>query len=152
MLEINNQDIKGQDYEALLELALKKCDCFAFVQRKDMMEDGAVIMKLHNQLVEPIQNSLIKVNEQSSWIVTSLLEGTASVFYYELNEETKNFLLSSSDSLFDWNRPPLPEDLMFFKDDQFWLASCSHERFFIINDDYKHIDELIEEIRSIKKR
>ena len=37
MIEINDKDIKGEDYRSLNELAKKKCDRFAFVKRRDMM-------------------------------------------------------------------------------------------------------------------
>lgn len=34
MIVINDKDIKGEEYRSLIELAMKKCDKFAFVKRK----------------------------------------------------------------------------------------------------------------------
>lgn len=147
MKEINDIDIKGEDYRLLIELAMKKCDKFAFVIRRDMLADEKLAMKYHNKLVKDIQSSFIQRQEQSEWAVTELLEATAYVFYYELNEQTKLFLQTKSESLFGWISP-LPEDLMFFSGDDVWLAGCSHERFFVVSEKTNNLDELITSIKS----
>lgn len=148
MIVINDKDIKDDDYRSLIELAMKKCDKFAFVKRRDMMADEKVAMKYHNKLVKDIQGSFIEMKEQSEWEVTELLEATAYVFYYELNEQTKHFLQTKSSSLFDWISPYLPEDLMFFSGDDVWLAGCSHEHFFVVSEEFNDFDDLIKSIKS----
>lgn len=148
MKDINDKDIKGEDYRSLIELAMKKCDRFAFVIRRDMISDEKLAMKYHNKLVKDIQSSFIERKEQSEWVVTELLEATAYVFYYELNEQTKHFLQTKSNSLFDWISP-LPEDLMFFSGDDVWLAGCSHERFFVVSEEFDDYDDLIKSIKSV---
>lgn len=147
MIVINDKDIKGEDYRSLIELALKKCDTFAFIKRRDMMADEELAMKYHNKLVRNIQGSFIERKEQSEWKVTKLLEATAYVFYYELNEQTKHFLQTKSNSLFDWISP-LPEDLMFFSEDDVWLAVCSHEHFFVVSEEFKDFDDVIKSIKN----
>lgn len=148
MLEISDKDIKGENYCALIEFASKKCDKFAFVQRRDIIGDEKIAMEYHNKLVKDIKSSFIEKKEQSEWAVTELLEETACVYYYELNEQTKHFLQTKSNSLFDWISPYLPEDLMFYSGDDVWLAGCSHERFFIISDEFNDYDDLIESIKG----
>jgi hypothetical protein len=146
--EINDKNIIGEDYRLLIELAMKKCDKFAFVIRRDMLADEKLAMKYHNKLVKDIQRSFIERKEQSEWAVTELLEATAYVFYYELNEQTKLFLQTKCESLFDWISP-LPEDLMFFSGDDVWLAGCSHERFFVVSEKINDFDDLIKSIKSV---
>jgi len=126
-------DIQGKDYRLLIELASQKCDKFAFVIRKDMMYDEELAMKHYNELLKDIKSSLIEVKEQSEWEVNSLLEATAYVYYYEFNEQTKQFLHTKSNSLFGWMNG-LPEDLMFYNGDKIWLACNSHEGYFFINE------------------
>ncbi|WP_066299170.1 hypothetical protein [Bacillus sp. FJAT-29937] len=147
MIVINDKDIKGEDYRSLIELALKKCDTFAFVKRRDMMADEELAMEYHYKLVRNIQGSFFERKEQSEWEVTKLLEATAYVFYYELNEQTKHFLKTKSNSLFDWISP-LPEDLMFFSGDDVWLAVCSHEHFFVVSEEFKDFDDVIKSIKN----
>jgi hypothetical protein len=151
VLVISDKDIKGENYRSLIELASKKCDKFAFVQRRDMMVDEIVAMKYHNKLVKDIKSSFIERKEQSEWAVTELLEATAYVYYYELNEQTKHFLQTISNSLFDWISPYLPEDLAFYSGDDVWLAGCSHEEFFIIIDEFNDFDDLIKSYKRCVK-
>lgn len=149
MLEIDiHEDITGDDYRAFIELAFQKCDTFTFVKRKDLMADEKVAMHYHNESVKEIQDSLIEMKEQSEWEVTKICEGTAYVFYYELNEQTKIFLQEKSTSLFGWLTPYLPEDLAFYKGNQLWLASCSHEEFFIISNEFKDFDDFMKAIKN----
>lgn len=149
MLMINNEDLKGDNYRQLIECALKKCDRFAFVKRKDLMADETVAMAFFYKLVNGIKDSFIEMKEQSEWETTMLLESTAYVFYYELNENTKNFLLEKSDSLFGWISPYLPEDLMLYKDDGVWFAGCSHESWFLIKEELNNFDELIDYLKAV---
>lgn len=145
---INDINIKGDDYRSLIELASRECDTFAFVVRKDMMADEEVAMKKHNELLNEIQSSFIEKKEQSAWAVTELFDSTVYVFYYELNEQTKLFLQRKSQALFDWISP-LPEDLMFYKGDDVWLAGCSHERFFLVSEEFQGFDDLMESMAPL---
>lgn len=133
MLEYD-KDIKGEDYRLLIEIAYEKCDKFAFVIRKDMMYDEKLAMKYYNKLLKDIKSSLIEVKEESQWAVNILLEATAYIYYYELNEQTKHFLQTKSNSLFGWMNG-LPEDLMFYNGDKIWLACNSHESYFYIDEE-----------------
>lgn len=150
MLEIDiHKDITGDDYRTLIELAFNNCDKFAFVKRRDMMADERLAMRYHNEIVKDIENSLIEMKEQNEWEVTKLYDGTAYVFYYELNKQTKEFLQEKSDSLFGWLTPFLPEDLTFYNGNQLWLASCSHEKFFIISNEFKGYEDFLKVLKNV---
>ena len=150
MISIEYEDITGEDYRFLIEVAAKICNRFAIVKRRDMMADEALVMKNFNKLVEDIQDSFIEMKEQSEWETTMLVESTAYVFYYKLNEKTVQFLQTKSESLFGWVSPYLPEDLMLYKDNQIWLAGCSHENWFTcdINENIKSSKEFINYLRK----
>jgi hypothetical protein len=154
MISIEYEDITGQDYRLLIEVAAKKCNRFAFVKRRDMMADEALVMKNFYKLVEDIQDSFIEMKEQSEWETTELVESTAYVFYYELNKKTVQFLQEKSNSLFGWISPYLPEDIMLYKGNQIWLTCCSHESWFAcdvdakINNGKEFINYLRKELKS----
>lgn len=147
-MSIFNDDLKGQDYRFLLEVATQKCNRFAFVLRRDMMLDETVVIKHFNKFIDDIQDSFIEMKLQSEWGTTKLLDSEAYVYYFRLNEKTKHFLQTKSISLFGWLAPNLPEDLMLYKDDQIWLASCSHERWFTCDLNVNSSDELINHLRA----
>lgn len=60
LLTIDNEDIKGEDYRLLIEVALDKCNRFAFVQRRDLMENENVAMEHFYKLVENNFDKLIE--------------------------------------------------------------------------------------------
>ena len=60
-------------------------------------------------------------------------ERLAYVYYFQLNNATRQFLKEHSHSIFDWIGG-LPEDLMFYQNDKCMLAVCSHERYFWVEE------------------
>lgn len=81
-----------------------------------------------------IKEHLIERKVQREWEMTKLAEDTAYVYYFQLNNSTKTFLKEHGKSLFGWISPELPEDLMFYKDHQCLLATCSHEDFYMVDE------------------
>ena len=145
-LKTYDKDVIGEDYRSLIELAFKKCDKFALVIQKGLFINDEWAMKFYNKNLGDIESSLIEMKEQSEWAVT-ITEGTANVYYYELNKQTKQFLQTKSNSLFGWIKG-LPEDLMFFSGHKVWLAVNSHEEYFFLN---KELDS-DGELESLLKR
>ncbi|QCR34386.1 stage III sporulation protein AH [Lysinibacillus sp. SGAir0095] len=128
------ENVKGKRYRKLIELLARRCNRFAFVENRQLMEDEASRLAYVDQLIETIKEQLIERKVQRQWETTALGEDTAYVFYFQLNNATTQFLKEHSDSLFDWITPELPEDLMFYQDDQCLLAACSHEGFFLVDE------------------
>ena len=60
--------------------------------------------------------------------------GTAYVYYFRLTNKTKQFLKRYSHSLFGLTRPDRPEDLMIYRGKECFLAVCSHESYFLVNE------------------
>jgi len=137
---------KKKTYKDLMELAFKICDSFHLVIRKDMgtIED-------YNQILQRLESSLIEMKEESEWASTILGDGqTAYVYYYNTDNNAKKVVLESSNNLFGWEHPDLPEDLSFFKNNKEWLVTISHEKeAFIYNSDKSELDQ-INAIKGLK--
>lgn len=98
------------------------------------MDNEELRLAAVDELLAPIKNQLIERKVQNEWETTTLSENTAFVYYFLLNDTTAQFLKERSDSLFGWITPELPEDLMFYEDEQCVLVACSHEGFFWVDE------------------
>lgn len=102
---------KDQLYSELIDLAFEICDEFHLVLRKDM---GS--LKSFDPLLKKLESSLKVMKEQSEWASTILGDNQkAKVYYYYTDENAKNILKESANSLYAWEQPHLPEDLSFSK-------------------------------------
>lgn len=129
-----DQNIEGKNYQVLIDLAAKNCDKFGLIIRTELFLNEQYIERFYKKTLSEIEPYLIAKEEVKKWPVTMLFETTANLYYYELNEQTTHFLKSKSDSLFSWIQA-LPEDLMFYKGSNVWLAANSHENYFIVDQD-----------------
>ncbi|MDE5414266.1 stage III sporulation protein AH [Alkalihalobacterium chitinilyticum] len=128
------ENVKGKRYKQLVDILSKNCNRFAFVENRQMMEIEEERLAYIDILIADIAGHLIERKIQREWETTKLSEDTAYVFYFNLNNATRLFLKEHSNSVFDWIGPELPEDLMFYHNDKCLFASCSHERFFMVNE------------------
>jgi len=84
-----------------------------------------------------------------------LLRGYVVVYYYKLNEVSKELLKKHCRSLYMWRQPILLEDLCFLKEGRKpWLNNVCHEEVsWITNETDDEIDMLksIKGIKLIKK-
>ncbi|WP_230200114.1 stage III sporulation protein AH [Bacillus niameyensis] len=113
----------------------KQCNRIAFVENRQMMKFEDERLAYIDHLIADIKEQLIERTIQREWETTKLTKDTAYIFYFRLNNATRQFLNEYSNSLFNWISPELPEDLMFYKNDKCMLALCSHERFFMVGKD-----------------
>ncbi|MCG7435060.1 stage III sporulation protein AH [Lysinibacillus fusiformis] len=119
-----------QRYQHLIDILAKRCNRFAFVENRQLMENEELRLAAVDELLAPIKSQLIERKVQNEWETTTLGENTAFVYYFLLNDTTAQFLKERTDSLFGWITPELPEDLIFYDGEQCLLAACSHEGFF----------------------
>ncbi|MFA1737848.1 stage III sporulation protein AH [Lysinibacillus fusiformis] len=129
-----SENIMGQRYQQLIDILAKRCNRFAFVENRQLMDNEELWLAAVDELLAPIKSQLIERKVQNEWETTTLSENTAFVYYFLLNDKTAQFLKERSDSLFGWITPELPEDLMFYEDEQCVLAACSHEGFFWVDE------------------
>ncbi len=127
------KNVKGKRYKQLIDLLSRECNRFAFVEDRRLMEIEEERLAYVDHLISDIKYLLIERRIQQEWETTKLLEDTAYVFYFQLNNATRDFLKEHSNSLFEWI-DGLPEDLMFYQNDKCMLAVCSHERFFMVEE------------------
>jgi hypothetical protein len=128
------KNVKGKAYKQLIDFLSKHCNRFAFVEDRQMMDIEEERLAYIHGLIAYIEEHLIERRIQREWETTRLVDESAYVFYFNLNNATKQFLKDHSNSLFDWSRPELPEDLMFYQNDKCLLATCSHEGFFLVDE------------------
>ena len=128
------ENLEGKRYQQLIELLARRCNRFAFVENRQLMDDEELRLAIVEELIAEIEDQIIERKIQRQWETTALGEGTAYVFYFLLNNSTAQYLKERSDSLFGWINPELPEDLMFYRDEQCLLAACSHEGFFMVDE------------------
>lgn len=131
-VEMVTENIKGQRYNLLINILAKHCDCFAFVENRQLMEIEEERLAYVDELIADIKKHLLERKIQREWETTKLRGATAYVYYFQMNNATKLFLRDQSDSLFGWTGL-LPEDLMFYQKDQCLLATCSHESYFLVD-------------------
>lgn len=128
------ENVKGKRYKRLIDLLSRHSNRFAFVENRQMMVNEEERLTFIDCLIADINEHLIERKVQQEWETTKLVEDTAYVFYFRLNNATKLFLKEQSDSIFDWISPELPEDLMFFQNGTCIFAACSHERYFMVDE------------------
>ncbi|MDG5471327.1 stage III sporulation protein AH [Jeotgalibacillus sp. ET6] len=130
-----NKDVKGKRYKHLIDLLSRNCNRFAFVENRQLMEIEEERLAYVDDIISDIRWHLIERRIQKEWETTKLLEDTAYVFYFQLNNDTTQFLKERSNSLFDW-MGNLPEDLQFYHDEKCILAVCCHEKFFLVEETF----------------
>lgn len=129
------QDVKGERYEALIDVLLEHCTHFAFVEDRRRMEIEEERLAYMDVLTEEIRWDLIERTIVSEWETTRLSVDTAYLYSFHMNYRTIQFLKERGRSLFSWIHPKLPEDLMFYTRETCVLAVCSHESFFVVDEE-----------------
>ena len=64
---------------------------------------------------------------KQSKCASTIIDGTARVYYFHTDTNAREVLSKKTKSLFDWQMPNLPEDLSFFRKGEVWLSTSSHE-------------------------
>lgn len=128
-----NKDVKGKRYKQLIDLLSRNCNRFAFVEDRRLMEMEEERLAYVDDIISDIKWNLIERRIQQEWETTRLPEDTAYVYYFHMNNATTQFLKERSNSLFGWIGE-LPEDLMFYHNDNCILAVCSHEKYFLVEE------------------
>ncbi len=126
-------DVCGDDYNSLLNYAFTKCAFATLVVRRraDLGVKGTRVLVDLSEHIE-------RVNQQSEWPGTKLMNVTADVYRIKLSAEVLNRFKMEARCLHDWIGPNLPEDLALLREDQTpWLTSISHEHaaWLKLNDD-----------------
>jgi hypothetical protein len=125
-------DAKSSSTKEIASALLNCADTFSFVVR-----EGISISKKAIELLESLKPYLIESKKVSEWAGTKLFWEQATMYTYNLNNETAFLLYTSEDNLFKWLLPHLPEDLVFHKNNRPFFVSITHEKdaYFQLEDD-----------------
>lgn len=118
------EEPKNSLYQQLITLGSQICREAVLVVRQSNPLDDSGLRFLHH--IAPFLKSKTQLKE---WPGTRLIVGYAWVHYYNLTPEFIKALLNSTNNLYDWLQPKLPEDLCLIRPDQEpWLVTISHEK------------------------
>ena len=137
-------DIGGQDYATLIKICCKYCSTLSF---RVSHTDTSFVEKLERFAVNR-NNELHNVYEHyygNNPKDNELIE----IRYYKVNKELEEFLLSASNSVFDWIYGwghTNPEDLAFYREDgSLFFYSTAHEGVCVLT---PNANETVDEIVS----
>ncbi len=95
----------------------------------------------------------VSVAESREWPGTKLLEGTATILTYDNTPAVLEALLTSSDHLYGWVHPSLPEDLSFLRlDGSPLLTTVAHERdgyLDLTTDEYRALGQYVPDLQCV---
>jgi hypothetical protein len=115
----------GKEYEELLDYALRDCTYFLLVtdrENRQLFPNGLAVL-------EKLSPFLYKREMRSEWPGTILLNNKVPVYTFFFIPESATILKNSSTSLYQWQRPNLPDDLCLLRNDESpWLVTIAHEQ------------------------
>lgn len=131
-------------YKKLIDELFNECNFFGFiVSTYEYIEDfeknkeykeyvkkiDEIMDKLNPYLVNTCNTPInfLQMNTEYSREEWENEKYLYDIYFFKTNNETKDILKSISNSLTCWNKPNLPEDLMFIKDDYIKFNIISHE-------------------------
>lgn len=84
-IEIGN--VEGRGYKEFIDFVTSLSDKFLLVERNDMSSSDNLI-----NVLKKLESSLIEMKEQSEWPSAMLTESIAKVYYYKIDDNSKNVL------------------------------------------------------------
>ena len=128
MIELNENDIKGKKYQALINSANHKCDSVSLVFERG--EDGYI----HESIFQMVACDLIKNVSISLHPNTGTDFSDSELLYFKCGNNSKSTLLKAF-SISEWNGQNFPEEMCFYSGDIVWLKYISHEHMLFITEE-----------------
>lgn len=124
-IEIESLEKLAKKYVSFID----NCSSFSLVLREEVKLNSS-----GEEFVNSLESFLLKTEVKSEWPGTILTDGKANVFYYRLNNDSLK-ILCQLNSLFDLVAPSFLEDICFYKNNEPFLITISHEKdlYFQIN-------------------
>lgn len=116
-------EVKENSINKIINTLLPYTNAFSFILREGFGRSRNV-----EKLLNELSNHIINKQTVNEWPGTKLLLDNATLFKYQLNEETIRILGKQSDSISEWILPDLPEDLILYKDKNPVFTSITHEK------------------------
>lgn len=146
MFYFTSENLEGSNYIEFIEFACRHSQSFSLVVRDP---EG----KYNNYLPElaTIEEFCISSTFTNTWPSCSM-GSTVEYKKYIINNQTKSFLISKADRLFDWLESELPEDLTFYNNDVFWVVTTSHEDLCYIHAYNDEIENFLDSNKTFELR
>lgn len=126
------EEAKDGFYQQLIAYGSQHCSEVILVVRPSVQLDNSGM-----KFLDFISPYLKEKAQSQDWPGTHLINGYAWVYHYYLTPELTQVLLRSTNNLYAWLQPKLPEDLCLIRSDQDpWLVTISHEQ-----DSYLYLSE-----------
>jgi len=125
------EGIENEEYVKFIQYALDTSDYFMLVYSRKKQEGFKKSMKI---IKKDLHKLKVKSQFRFYWAGTEVCPDNHweyQVSFYRAEESALQSLLSVN-SLFEWDWPSHPQDLSFYRSDQCWFYSVSHERMAIV--------------------
>ena len=143
---INLNELSGKIYHQLINYGLNYCDKFLLVIRHSLP-----LSHHAEHVLDELNLFLMEQRNCSEWPGTILINDTAMVQKYHLNQDSIMIIKTYSEKISDWKQPNLPEDLCLLRDDGTpWLVSIVHEGDIYLEISIEEKEILIKDMPKIK--
>jgi hypothetical protein len=111
-------------YRSIVDYAASQCDTALLVVYQNIC-----LAPTASKVLSELEPYLKERSMLSEWPGTRCWDSQEEVFKYTLTNTCAEILKRSSNGLYRWRQPALPEDLCFLRaDGQPWLVSITHEK------------------------
>ena len=142
------EEPRGEVYKSLLSYAFEQCEAFILVDRHSftLSEQGENFLKA-------LKSEIVDIDVEQSWPGTKLEDGFANIYRFKTSEHALSVLEAHTSRLYEWLKPHLLEDLIFYKEHyEPWLVTISQEEMsWIQTDDVETCCKKLKEIGIVYK-
>jgi len=134
--------INNKKYWPFIKYAMSTCNSFSVVFEKDYHDNSKYILQDFYSLINEFVINKKSIGQHPD---TGTHFENCDLIKIQCCETTRRILMDAT-QIFEWNGNECPEELCFYRDDEKWFVSVSHERFlFIYNESKDDIDFLNKE-------
>ncbi len=142
-------DILGKmtrtQYKALVRFALSKSSSLSVVVRDYDRLNGH-----GKEFLRKLKPHLIREVQTNSWPGTILGDTTATVLFYRSTENMYELLITPK-TLYHWQHPDYPEDLVFYMSDgRNWFCSIAHEHDAFFEPEFFTKEEILIQVPGLR--
>jgi hypothetical protein len=113
----------GRQFDDLVRASMSFCGSFLLVVRDGPLKPSG------RRVLDQLQPYVREKAEKAEWPGTRLTTSVATVWTFDLVEQSAAILTATTNRLYAWLQPDLPEDPCFIREDGTpWLTTISHER------------------------
>lgn len=132
--------LNTEQHKALIDYSFGICNSLSFIVTEfDGSEDYYDDFCLHNKntlkLIEKLNLNVIKTIDGKYQYGSQANDYQSVIYFVTLHDTLKKFLYQHEFE--KWRFPKLPEDLIFYRNNNIWLETISHEKIIWIHNESK---------------